>query len=75
MGIFNIWVNVLLNFIINNLIVIESIEEKIIKENLLIEDFDIDVGVVILIYEFIELLSIGILKLDNIILEVVNIFI
>lgn len=75
MGIFNIWVNVLLNFIINNLIVIESIEEKIINENLLIEDFDIDVGVVILIYEFIELLSIGILKLDNIILEVVNIFI
>lgn len=75
MGIFNIWVNVLLNFIINNLIVIESIEEKIINENLLIEDFDIDVGVVILVYEFIELLSIGILKLDNIVLEVVNIFI
>lgn len=73
--IFNIWVNVVLNLIINNLIVIERIEVEIINENLLVEDFDIDIDVVILIYELIEVLNVGILKLDNDILELVNIFI
>lgn len=61
--------------IINNLIVIERIEVEIINENLLVEDFDIDIDVVILIYELIEVLNVGILKLDNDILELVNIFI
>lgn len=73
--IFNIRVNVVLNLIINNLIVIERIEVEIINENLLVEDFDIDIDVVILIYELIEVLNVGILKLDNDILELVNIFI